>query len=1845
MASPLLSPPQPLRGGTALVLALALFASALPSPLARAVRDIPQPGPAVLAPASTTPAAQNVHPLSGQLDLPAALPPVPTAGDVVPAAPAGSTATVAAGGAASVTGIYGGLDSAGRHILRASEDGAYVYRELDSDTVRFRATADGVTTEIAPLGADALWFTAALPGTLHTQGGVSVYAFDGGSFVWEVSPGSVKETIVLDRVPALRADGSAVLPIAYSGPQLVPTEDGGFTAGAYRIEPPSVHGYAAQPRWEPAPGGLVLVLPAGLLAVAEYPLAIDPTVTTNGRLTATAFGNGYHLQEADDGTLLVLVGDNGNNYLLWESADAGQTWTSTTVTTLASGSSNGGGIRWANGRGYFTGTNTSGHIVFAQFGGDMSFKVYDGVTLDSSTRATAGTATLSTALTTTTTYRQSFEPSVSSISKVQLYLGTTAQTGATTVTVTLYSADTNGRTAYTTTSVASKALTTTVGNGFSAAGWVDFTFTTAVPVRPNDRYVIDVAVNNTTDGVSLYRTGVGDTNCEGCVYRVGAKIGGTLSAIATLDSSTHLTIRPMVINDVNNRPAVVWTSSQSGGTKTNQLRFGRCKPTVTDCASQGNWTNVAGSSTFNGTSGWDVPLTYSGTNNTAAHGAIARMPAMTSGLNNDALYVFYAASDSVNFAWSKATVNGANYNAWTAASNKDTAIGTNSKPAGSSQSACTQCDLAIAPDSTNKGVVVAYSSGANNLTTVFRKNNGTSGTPDADASDTQLYQSSGAALGRNFSLFVNGSGNAYLAYASASPGTMNVRDITGAANTQIDATNTSNHASIWSLGANAFGVAYTQKSTAPTDVLFTRYNTDSTTPTVTITSPSANASVSGTLTITGTVSDTNFDRFYVEWGAGSSPGSWTHHRASLTAVSASTLATFNTASQNDGTYTFRITAVDKFNNSANATVTLKFANGTPSINSQSGSSDPAATLCLTHTLQNTGTAQGQFDITFSNVPTGWTAGIYTTNGCGAAATNPYTVAAAGSTSVYVGFTIPAGAPSGVYSPTVTATSVNDATKTSSQNDTVTVNQVAGAVKTADQVYKVRSPSSFCVRLTMKHTGNGTDTFNVSRADSQSGNGWTSALYSDVTCSTSASTVGSLLQDRFGGVYVKVTVPSGRPAAESNVTTLTWQSQFNTAYTMTQTITTTVVDGLTNLWMQNGAAAASSTLRPLLAHPSTSNSDFSVDAASTAASGGCKNAAASYDLSVHSLKFPKALGTGDFCANTFLSAPVGAAVSISTSDTNSLLFAAHAGPDTANDDAVAQVRARFYKYDGAYTLFATLTTGNIPMTASSVSEAAGDSKHLLTVQGTPSSSVTINAGDRIAVTVSVNVTTASTAAGTPKIKLFLSNLDATWGGPSFAQVAYTVTTPNRPTFTGNNDDDFTTSAAQSCGAGGSTYNTVWTCVTPNAGTGDLNAAQAVKDWLWLRNPGTTTPSNFGTTPTNTYLYRTMPTGSGNLRTVVSTTPCSTTGSCRNRAGLVLWTSDTDYIIVEVAYSGGNYGVQIDNSGTISNFTSLAGAYDRVWLGWTKTGTSFQATYSTDGSTWNNLGSAISHSTAFTRVALNVFSDYNAPHAAAFEWFKANMGDLTLSPNRAGTSNPSQTTCYTHTLTNTGGATDTYDFTFSPPAGWSATTWDGAACTGTNTTSFTLAASASTTVYVAVTAPGFPNPTAGSNFITTVTGTSQNSPSVSASVTETVTANAYVELTLDHDDGASPIDFGNVNPVTGTYTETLTATVKSNGPWSLKLFKVDPDGAGACTGDLTTGGAGCPVTIPSAQLEWKVGAGAYAQITATTAGGAHTAQSSGTGTASTAVGIDYRLTVAWTDAPGTYGTTHTYRLEQP
>jgi hypothetical protein len=94
------------------------------------------------------------------------------------------------------------------------------------------------------------------------------------------------------------------------------------------------------------------------------------------------------------------------------------------------------------------------------------------------------------------------------------------------------------------------------------------------------------------------------------------------------------------------------------------------------------------------------------------------------------------------------------------------------------------------------------------------------------------------------------------------------------------------------------------------------FSVDSTDPTVSISSPSASSTVSGLVPVVGTASDTNLDTYVVEYGAGSSPSTWTVIHTGIASITSSQLAVWDARGISNGTYTLRLRAEDQAGNDA-----------------------------------------------------------------------------------------------------------------------------------------------------------------------------------------------------------------------------------------------------------------------------------------------------------------------------------------------------------------------------------------------------------------------------------------------------------------------------------------------------------------------------------------------------------------------------------------------------------------------------------------------------------------------------------------------------------------------------------------------------------------------------------------------------------------------------------------------------------------------------------------------------------------------------------------------------------------
>ena len=96
---------------------------------------------------------------------------------------------------------------------------------------------------------------------------------------------------------------------------------------------------------------------------------------------------------------------------------------------------------------------------------------------------------------------------------------------------------------------------------------------------------------------------------------------------------------------------------------------------------------------------------------------------------------------------------------------------------------------------------------------------------------------------------------------------------------------------------------------------------DNTAPAAKITSPVNNEYVNGIVSVIGMATDTNFDNYILEYGAGETPATWFAIKtSSLQVPEGGELGKWDTAGLSEGIYTLRLTAVDKVLNSRIETV-------------------------------------------------------------------------------------------------------------------------------------------------------------------------------------------------------------------------------------------------------------------------------------------------------------------------------------------------------------------------------------------------------------------------------------------------------------------------------------------------------------------------------------------------------------------------------------------------------------------------------------------------------------------------------------------------------------------------------------------------------------------------------------------------------------------------------------------------------------------------------------------------------------------------------------------------------------
>jgi len=140
-------------------------------------------------------------------------------------------------------------------------------------------------------------------------------------------------------------------------------------------------------------------------------------------------------------------------------------------------------------------------------------------------------------------------------------------------------------------------------------------------------------------------------------------------------------------------------------------------------------------------------------------------------------------------------------------------------------------------------------------------------------------------------------------------------------------------------------------------------------------------------------------------------------------------------------------------------------------------------------------------------------------------------------------------------------------------------------------------------------------------------------------------------------------------------------------------------------------------------------------------------------------------------------------------------------------------------------------------------------------------------------------------------------------------------------------------------------------------------------------------------------------------------------------------------------------------------------------------------------------------------------------------------------------------------------------------------------------------------------------------------------------EHVTVTAPVAQTIRLSVSKNAVNFGggNLDPETGSYADSLTATVRSNVNWRLQVEK---------NRDLT--GVDPANVIPSGQLTFTSSSGnprvtaVRSSATQFGATGSPTMVAEGTKGNNIDVSVNYALTVTWDESPDTYSATHTYTV---
>jgi len=264
-------------------------------------------------------------------------------------------------------------------------------------------------------------------------------------------------------------------------------------------------------------------------------------------------------------------------------------------------------------------------------------------------------------------------------------------------------------------------------------------------------------------------------------------------------------------------------------------------------------------------------------------------------------------------------------------------------------------------------------------------------------------------------------------------------------------------------------------------------------------------------------------------------------------------------------------------------------------------------------------------------------------------------------------------------------------------------------------------------------------------------------------------------------------------------------------------------------------------------------------------------------------------------------------------------------------------------------------------------------------------------------------------------------------------------------------------------------------------------------------------------------------------------------------------------------------------------------------------------------------------------------------------------VNVTPNNTSHQDPEATAAYTHTITNTGLTTDTFDITASSSQGWSVALYQADGTTPlTDTDADTvldtgpLAPSGSTNIVVKVTVP--PDALANVQETTTVTARSSVDTARSQAVTNITTVNAFVRVTIT----GSPVNFGSISPDGAPSSEPgVSATTdaagacytlnETSGQWAVQVqVRSNAPWTGYAYAQENSGTSG--IRVANGRFSWRIdGTSGWTPFTTSTQSSPYNnnvfpTQPIGT----TTYRYDYQLCTNWVDDPGTFSAVVVYSV---